>query len=402
MKRIFLTLILCVTATTINAQTIHWLTFIDTSDENVGDIDKTGRKVLYNHFVNVVNAALLEKGYKSDIIDVYDSAFSPERCKREVTNLKCSPEDIVIFYYIGHGTHARNEDNPYPQLLLGCDFSEEHKFIPLKWVHDELKTKGARLAVTIGMCCNVIQSARAKKTPTFGVNYGNVELTDTEKKAIQDMFIGYTGDILLSSASVGQSSLGGSTSLGDMDIFTAVLVTIFEDKSYEGKIEWDNLFTEVKGVIHEATNGKQTPFWESHLTPASMPSPQPVNPPVAKTVQSGNPAPTQSQSSTVNINDQSAMNNYLTSFLDCIVDARSTGENRKAQTQKIRPLFTDDAVVKFLPQDGNIVIDREDIDTFLGRISDSRIILKVAPVTYEHNGQKITELKVVECYKSKK
>ena len=45
-----------------NAQTIHWLTFIDTTDPQVGEIDVNGRKVLYNHFVNVINAALQEKG----------------------------------------------------------------------------------------------------------------------------------------------------------------------------------------------------------------------------------------------------------------------------------------------------------------------------------------------------
>lgn len=167
MKKIILIFFICISSVVAKAQTIHWLTFIDTEDPNVGELDKTGRSVLYGRFVNVVNAALHDAGYTSDIHDIYDSALSPEKCKSEVENLKCDGRDIIVFYYIGHGTHAAAENNQYPQMLLGCDFSEEHKFIPLKWVHDELKTKGARLTVTIGMCCNVIQSASAKKNADF-------------------------------------------------------------------------------------------------------------------------------------------------------------------------------------------------------------------------------------------
>ncbi|WP_289194037.1 caspase family protein, partial [Xylanibacter caecicola] len=262
MKRIlflfFIFLLTCVS----NAQTIHWLTFIDTEDPNVGILDKTGRNVLYNRFVNVVNTALHDAGYKSEIHDIYGSELSPERCKVEVQRLNCSSNDIIVFYYIGHGTHAPAEDNPYPQMLLGS--SNQNKFIPLKWVHDELKSKGARLTATIGMCCNVIQNVSAKKAPTFSVNYGNVELSENERTSIQNMFLGNKGDFLLCSASKGQSSLGGETPLGAMDLFTAVMVTVFEDMSYDGVLDWNDFFGEVRNIVNRCTGGRQTPFWSNN------------------------------------------------------------------------------------------------------------------------------------------
>lgn len=405
MKKIIFTFIMGVFTIISNAQTIHWLTFIDTEDANVGKLDITGRNVLYSRFVNVINAALHDAGYKSDIHDIYDSALSPERCKSEVMNLKCDDNDIVVFYYIGHGTHAPAENNPYPQMLLGSSY--ENKFIPLKWVHDELKTKGARLAVTIGMCCNVIQNVSAKRAPTFSVNYGNVELSETERDAIQKMFLGYKGDFILSSASVGQSSLGGSTPLGDMDLFTAVLVTVFEDMSYNGDLSWNELFSEVKGIIHENTNGRQTPFWDSNLSVAQRPQSQPIPTPVQKQVTN---TPVQKQvnnpsvgaNNVVNINDEGAFCNYLTSYFDYMLDERNSNSSRMTIKNKVKALFNSDAVVKILPQDDvNQVVDREDISVFLGRISSNMkgLILKVIPVTYEHNGQKVTELRVKECYK---
>ena len=56
-KVIFLLSMLLMSAMTY-AQTIHWLTFIDTKDENVGEIDILGRKVLYGRYINLINAAL--------------------------------------------------------------------------------------------------------------------------------------------------------------------------------------------------------------------------------------------------------------------------------------------------------------------------------------------------------
>lgn len=42
----------------LNANTIHWITFIDTDDPNVGDCGKNSRNILYARFFEVVNAEL--------------------------------------------------------------------------------------------------------------------------------------------------------------------------------------------------------------------------------------------------------------------------------------------------------------------------------------------------------
>ena len=69
MKKILLTLSLLLITVMSQAQTIHWLTFIDTKDENVGEVDVLGRKVLYGRYINLVNAALASKGYTAKIYD---------------------------------------------------------------------------------------------------------------------------------------------------------------------------------------------------------------------------------------------------------------------------------------------------------------------------------------------
>ena len=387
----------------INAQTIHWLTFIDTTDKNVGNLDKTGRNVLYGHFIDVVNAALTEKGYKSEIHDYYDTALSPQACKSAVERLTAAPEDIVVFYYIGHGTHAAAEDNPYPQMLLGS--SDESKFIPLKWVHDELKAKNPRLLATIGMCCNVVQGARAKKQPTFGVNYGSPQLTDSEKKAIQQMFLGNKGDILVSSASVGQSSIGCPTPFGDMDLFTAVLVSVFEDTASEGHIDWKPLMNEVSYAVNTLTGGNQTPFYSENLTTVDIPSNQGSKLPQVSPASAVNTASNVSSASSSQVpggSDWDKSKNILATYFDYIINPENSVEKRKIVSDKLIELFIPDAVVKIMGQDGNVVVDKENIGNFIGRISTSRMILKIVPESMVEKSGKISELKVKEIIKKTK
>ena len=152
MRKLILIFMLCLLfSAETYAKTIHWLTFIDTMDRNVGEIDKSSRQLLYSRWIDLVNSTLKDNGYSVDIIDVYDSKTTPENCKTIVNNLDCGAEDIVVFYYIGHGTENTGASR-FPLMLMGQ--VNPNKFIPLSWVHKTLKSKGARLTVTIGMCCN--------------------------------------------------------------------------------------------------------------------------------------------------------------------------------------------------------------------------------------------------------
>lgn len=373
----------------VNAQTIHWLTFIDTTDKYVGQIDKNGREVLYNHFVNVVNAALAEKGYNSNIQDIYGTALTPQKCKDIVSNINCAPNDIVVFYYIGHGTHGTVGGDVWPLMWMAQD--DPNKLVPLKWVHEQLKSKGAKLTATIGMCCNVYQPIKRSDTPTFSVNYGNTYLTDTEKKSIQQMFLENKGDFLLSSASPGQSSGGGDTVLGPMDFFTCVLVKVFEDDASAGELEWKGLFDEVKDYINEATGGEQTPIFVSNITKATVaPAPAPGSAPVVVTPPI---------STTVSGSTNQDLLNRIGVALDNLIDNRQSETGRIAQAEELEKVFASNAVVKVMGQDGHVVIDKSSADDFLGRLATSRILLKVTPVNVVIDGNKISELKVKEAYK---
>lgn len=376
------------------AKTIHWLTFIDTTDENVGVIDVNTRKILYARWINLVNAALKEQGYDINPIDVYGNMTSPENCKNIINRLNCQSDDIVMFYYVGHGTE-NSRVSKYPLMLMAQ--TDVQKFIPLSWVHNTLKSKGARLTITIGMCCNARQGAPGRIAPSFSANYGNAYIGQNMSECIKKMFLNYKGDLLVTSASPSESSWACGSNVGPTDYFTLSLLAQFNnylpDKSNP---DWESMLRDMKEFVYEGVRtdpdiqrrypgSTQTPIWENNLTAVSRP-------PVTK--------PTPPSVDVTNESDVTIMKTQLDKVLAYISSSNVEESLRFAEKEKFKKLFSPDVTVRIMSQDGNVVIDRESVGVFLDRISTSRLLMNVSAVDYSVDDDgKIKSLRVREVYK---
>lgn len=394
MRKLILMFMLCLLfSAETYAKTIRWLTFIDTMDRNVGEIDKSSRQLLYSRWIDLVNSTLKDNGYSVDIIDVYDSKTTPENCKAIVNNLDCGAEDIVVFYYIGHGTENTGASR-FPLMLMGQ--VNPNKFIPLSWVHKTLKSKGARLTVTIGMCCNARQGVAGRVDPTFSANYGNTYVSEEQSNCIKKMFLNYRGDILITSASPNESSWACGTPIGPTDYFTYRLIDQFNNELPElSNPTWNSMMESIKedvyndvsnnvGLQNQAPGSTQTPIWEANLTSASAPSPT-----------------TPDKPNTERVSDKSEMLNTLTNVMSYLSSTKVSPKERIALAGKIEQAFTSNAIVRIMSQDGNLVVDKENISIFLGRIATSRLLENVIVVDATANDSGINSLRVREVYKKR-
>lgn len=429
MKKVLI-LLMVLYSTIVNAQTIHWLTFIDTTDPNVGEMDKNSRALLYSRFIGVVNAALAEAGYKTDIQDYYGTRLTPQNCKSAVQQLKCGPNDVVVFYYIGHGTHAARENNRYPQMMMGRGWEKEQQFIPLQWVHNQLKSKGARLSVTIGMCCNPVQSATAKNAPTFNksdfrYNYGATYVTEQEINNIQKLFLEAQGNIIQGTASINELSWGYSWSdMGNTDTFTRSLILQFEKQMKTGTTSsWESFLGTIsntvsstqKEILEEcpriAVEAKpykptQTPINDISVTRATRPSISKPQAPETKT-----PTPKQvptdddewdtddTNDTNVSDSDRNLLNSFNEIFEYALSSKLSDTERENFAETIIAKHKSLVGLVKILPQDGKTVIDRCDFSTYMERISTSGRLLKVTPVSVGFDSSGRLSVSVREVYK---
>lgn len=397
---LFVATILTVSST---AKTIHWLTFIDTTDKRVdaqgvdhgvGEMDKNGRKILYSRFIDVVNAALAEKGYVADKQDFWDTSTSPENCKKAVQNLSVESDDIIMFYYIGHGGRPEGQDPdrfPYPQMFLAQH--SDNRLVPLTWVHDILKSKGARLTVTIGMCCNSETRGMTPKTmPTFNVNYGNAYVDGGEVSAIQKLFLENKGDLLATSASPRETSAGNYLNgFGAIDFYTAALVVLFEESAKSGSLQWKPFFNDLAELVAQI-NPNQHPIYSSNITSASEPSQQQREQPKENDVKK------EPQTQQDERTDDG--NNALEECFDYIIDKNVPLSKRVEMSNRLKAIFTSSATIKILGQDVDRVIDKEPADVFFQRISTSRLLMKVVPIDGKFTSDnKLSEMRVREYYR---
>jgi len=396
------------------AQTIHWLTFIDTTDKRtdaqgrviggVGAMDEVGRQLLYSRFVNVVNSALAEKGYKSDVHDYYGTRTTPSSCRSTVTSLKCEPEDIIVFYYIGHGGRPGSDDPqkyPYPQMYLAQH--EGSNAVPLDWVHKQLKSKGARLTITIGMCCNVNDPAIVSKhNYSFGLaaNYGaSAYVANASVEAIQKLFLGSKGDLIATSASPTESSYGGLNveGFGGVDDYTAIFIDIFGQMTDNGASQWDILFDNVGRNVVDVNralmakgyrDGTQTPFYAPNISSASAPAAQPREEPTGSIER-----PTDEQ-------DDEDNSNVVSEYFDYVIDRSLDLGKRIEVGEALKSLFANEAKIKILGQDSEQVIDKESVDDYFSRVTTADRLLKIIPVDVKvNNSNKAVEMKVREYYR---
>lgn len=389
MRKLVLMLCCWLVGWSVQAQTIHWITFIDTTDPNVGEIDVNTHKILYSRWIHVVNAALAPMGYNSDIQDFHGRRTTPENCKKAILDLRCSPDDVVVFYYIGHGGRSRLDQSRFPQMCLAQ--SDESKFVPLEWIHEQLKKKNSRLTLTIGMCCNSVGYITPKTTPTFGVNYGNTYLSEKEIGNIQSLFLQNRGNLIASSSIPNQNSSACGSDLGPTDYFTYTLIKTFEEQMSQANTpSWNSFFDSITSIVDNVTGKKQTP--QSQIEIVS------VNAPKKRT----HPTVEEERQPSTEEDDNNRLGNYLSRCFDVIIDSSVDEISRLEVGEKVLELFDTGAKIRILGQDSDIVIDRESASDFIGRISTSRLLLKVAWVsgTLNQNG-KIKNLSVREYYKKK-
>lgn len=393
MKKLFLLAFLSITLTAgLQAKTIHWLTFIDTTDESVGSWDANTRQILYARWINIVNATLAEEGYNVDPIDIYGSETSPQKCKQVINDLRCGSEDIVVFYYIGHGTE-NTATSKYPLMLMAS--SNPNMFIPLSWVHNTLKSKGARLTISIGMCCNARQGVHGRGEPSFSVNYGNTYVDDSMSESIKKMFLEYKGDIIATSSSPNESSWTYYDEvLGKTDFFTYYLIDQFtNDLPNRSNPNWEGMFAEIKNNVYDGVENcqniqsrypgsTQTPIWDCNVVAINREDPTPPTPPKP------------------DVDEETTKAKTMLDKIFAFLSSTSANEEERIElAQKIETAFPSSLIVKTVSQDGNAIVQKENISVFLGRISTSRILMGVSVADLKMSDGRITALSVREVYK---
>ena len=146
---------------------LHLILVANTNDVKIGFSCKADRYNLVNQFKQMATA--MKIGYKDYIVE--GDNFSKSNVLSTINSVYPGKNDIVIFFYRGHGFRWENQYDQWPRLALnsygGNVTANNSNSLGLQEIKDMLDRKGARLNITLGDCCNNV----AGRTTVTGNNF---------------------------------------------------------------------------------------------------------------------------------------------------------------------------------------------------------------------------------------
>lgn len=321
MKKILIPILFGITFQ-LSAQTMYSIIVANTEDSSIGKSCEIDQMMM----IAEMNTVAKSIGYEIIITTISHSKFCFEEVDYVIKNLKCNSNDIIWFYYTGHGFNKTDHASKWPVMALNTGG------FPLDLIHIKLMQKGARLNVTMGDCCNNILDASKAINKNLVVADEDIS---SKEKIYKNLFLKPKGNILVSSSEKGESSYShpykGSYFT---DEFNKALVYAV---NYSNTLSWEALLNDVKNrVLRLNSNEPQTVQFEINLE--NLPQP---------------PTP---------VPEYTNINKYLNDLAD-----ENIPENeRKSLLNDYQKYFTKNARTDIFV--GEVMTDMKTIEDFLERI----------------------------------
>lgn len=372
MKRILLLLLAIVSGgIAIQAQTIHAILFCNTLDEKIGE----SCIVDHNISINEISVIAENIGYEIKYYDYYGEECSNENLRRTLSDLNCTSDDIVYFYYSGHGVHAASDPGSLPQMCLKYDSYEQEKFFPVKKVDEMLALKNPRLRLIMTDCCNNLAEWVSFKGFLSEEKTLTTTITKEESVNYKKLFLNNKGSIIVTGSKRGQVSW--CTSAGGM--FTlSFWETLYNVGTGKVKPEWDTLLQTVKEETLARTENKQEPYFSSNTTAVS-----------------GGTVPIPPQSG-----DNQIVGNDLESLFGAILNQNSSMTERAALAKRTyNTYFSADAKIEVVGRNLTTTVEFEDARIFINDMAISDNIRRVSIIRkHEDENGKIDYMIVHEIH----
>lgn len=370
-----------------NSQTLHAIIFANTKcpGEEPGSMgigpsvtcDYQRMKIEFETMASFLN-------YKKDF-QWYEGSpnhFCRTNLESALNNLSCGKDDIVIFYYSGHGGRSPQEkQDPFPWMQLVVDPYRTpwnaSQYYSLSQVLDRIKAKRPRLTIVLGDLCNSLSNAIPQKdVPEMK---GATKMSKAPCDFYKDLFLKVKGSIISSSSKPGETSAAFSDGGAFTICFTEALQIMVSNNM---EPDWETLLEGTKMRTSKVTQGKQNPIYEARLQKVS-------DIPSTSEQPSVSPQPT---------SEERDIANYLTA----IGNSNTAIKERINLVYQTLNLFfaSPQAKVEVVGRDGKTIVATKYASAYLNNLSIARNLVKVINVDQtEGNNGKLTYLKVHEMYK---
>ena len=136
-KLLSITFYMCLVSVQMLAQEtvkIYPIVFCNTIDANIG-VSCANDQKRFTQQLGIIETAL-GQGCEVDQMNYYTgNECNKPNLERAISDLHCTSNDVIFFYYSGHGIHAKADtsDDWLPQMCLTYQSYDQDKFVPVKW-----------------------------------------------------------------------------------------------------------------------------------------------------------------------------------------------------------------------------------------------------------------------------
>lgn len=193
----------------------HLICAMDTRDRMLGAGARAALQIVQDQF----SAAAQSINYQINPLLIEKDQFNRSNLQGSLKELEVGQDDIIVFYYFGHGFRYNNDASRYPTCFIGKNGIDEPAVAawPLTDIYQQLTQKNARLTLVFAECCNNEIGVPAPidnyiATRQMSVNFAS-------KDRYKALFLQNRGSILLASSDQGQVSWATSTGGYFLDSF---------------------------------------------------------------------------------------------------------------------------------------------------------------------------------------
>lgn len=224
---------------------MHFILVANTNDPRIGYSVQKDVTNLSSQIKDVATFLKIPLNY----VEVSGEKFGKKNVEAAIAALKPGANDIVIFYYSGHGYSFDNDKSQlYPQFDLRQSRFDDITVATLNesQVFDMIKAKNARLNIVLSDCCNSNLGLLKPEGKNFALTAKS--LMSWDAAYCHNLFLKSSGSIIATAAKKGQFAYG-NTDVGGY--FTSNFVTALEkylSKFTTTQPTWDQIITETQST----------------------------------------------------------------------------------------------------------------------------------------------------------
>lgn len=231
---------------------LHMFIIADTDDTTIGAIADFPKMQQEAQRIARLSKLKLKEHYHEK------KNISASSLIKKIKELQVGADDVIWFYYTGHGFNSKDGLGKFPGFAL------DNTQFSLEWVHKTFSKKNARLVISMFDCCNWKAEKRTNSSE-------GILLDSPKRQNYFALFRESQGSIKIASNtsgykkySYGNSDYGGFFSIAFRDVLDNQLKGKYNDCT------WNNLLQESKDLTKKRVsqldgNKEQIPYYEINI-----------------------------------------------------------------------------------------------------------------------------------------